>query len=161
MVAVEFVSESEQNTRAWGKALGKMLVPGDLIALEGPLGAGKTRLAQGIISGLGINEYVKSPSFTLVHEYKAAFKVCHLDAYRLRGPTDLEDVDYEEYFFGDWICVVEWADRIRGALPPDYLRVEIIPLYSKGESFRLIRTSAQGVRGAQLQEALSCMTGVG
>jgi len=119
-------TNSIEHTREVGRVLGKSLKPGDIVALSGPLGAGKTLLTKGIADGLGVDpSRVTSPTFNLIHEYSGRLTLFHLDAYRLLGEHDLEVMGIDEIFFGDGVCVVEWADRVSGILPTDRLDVEI------------------------------------
>jgi tRNA threonylcarbamoyladenosine biosynthesis protein TsaE len=105
-------------TRALGERLGRRLGPGDVVALYGGLGSGKTTLAQGICRGLGVRAVVNSPTFTIVNEYCGRCPVYHLDCYRLEGVEDLIGLGYEEYFYGDGVCLIEWAEKAAEALPP-------------------------------------------
>jgi tRNA threonylcarbamoyladenosine biosynthesis protein TsaE len=102
-----------EDTAELGRKLGGLLLAGDLICLIGELGAGKTSFAQGVARGLGVEGQVRSPSFTLIHEYYGRLPLYHLDLYRLNDPSELEDLGYEEYFYGDGVALVEWADRVR------------------------------------------------
>jgi tRNA threonylcarbamoyladenosine biosynthesis protein TsaE len=118
-----FTSHSPQETHAFGKNLGETLRPGDAVALSGELGAGKTCLAQGIARGLGIpEEYrITSPTFTIINEYPGRLILYHLDVYRLSGVRDLDEIGYEDCFNDKGVVVVEWAEKIREALPKDTL----------------------------------------
>lgn len=118
-------SRGPDETRAIGKRLGRWLKSGDLIALEGELGAGKTCLAQGLLEGLGIRGYAGSPTFTILNEYPGRVPVYHFDVYRLGGPDGLDDLGYEEYFYGDGVTIVEWADLVQQVLPSDHLRIRL------------------------------------
>ena len=113
---------SPEETQQLGRELAAELVAGDLVALTGDLGSGKTCMIQGICRGLGVRDYVNSPTFVLANEYEGAIAgqpitVFHLDLYRLTSTTELEDLGAEEYFYGQGICLVEWADRAEGLLP--------------------------------------------
>ncbi len=120
-------TDSPEATHALGRRLAEHLRPGDVVALYGDLGTGKTRLVKGIAAGLGIPETeVTSPTFTLVHEYRGGrLPLYHFDAYRLRRLEEFFDLGYEEYFYGDGVSVVEWADRIEPLLPPHTLRMHL------------------------------------
>lgn len=118
-------SKGPDETRAIGARLGRKLKPGDLIALEGELGAGKTCLAQGLLEGLGIRGYAGSPTFTILNEYPGPVPVYHFDVYRLDGPEGLDDLGYEDYFYGDGVTIVEWADLVDEVLPPDHIRIRL------------------------------------
>jgi len=106
-----------------GQALAKELKAGSVVALSGPLGSGKTVLIQGICSGLGVTEFVTSPSFVIINEYPGKVKVYHFDLYRLDNIEEFVKLGYEEYFYGNGITVIEWAEKIKKFLPEE--RVEI------------------------------------
>ncbi len=124
--ALEMISRSAEQTRRVGMRLGALLQPGDVIALEGDLGSGKTTLVQGIAAGWGSLDPVSSPTFVLVKVYRRADKqrFYHLDAYRLSGPAEAIDLDLENMIAGGPL-VVEWAERIESALPDDRLWVSM------------------------------------
>lgn len=111
------ISFSPKETKEFGRKLAGSLNKGDVIALIGPLGSGKTCLTQGICSGLGVKEIVTSPSFVIINQYPGKLWVYHFDLYRLKGKKELLDLGYEEFFYGDGICIIEWADKIKGLLP--------------------------------------------
>jgi tRNA threonylcarbamoyladenosine biosynthesis protein TsaE len=131
-------TDAPEATRALGRRLASHLVPGAVVALGGDLGTGKTQLAKGVAGGLGVAERsVRSPTFVLAREYDgrwprgharagAAVRFFHLDAYRLGGPEGLASVDYETYFFGEGVCLVEWPGRVASLLPAGalWLRLE-------------------------------------
>jgi tRNA threonylcarbamoyladenosine biosynthesis protein TsaE len=117
------VTGSAEETRALGERFSRRLEPGDVVALYGGLGSGKTTLAQGICRGLGVREVVNSPSFTIVNEYRGRCPVYHLDCYRLEGTDDLLELGCEEYFYGDGVCLIEWAEKAAGVLP--HRRIEV------------------------------------
>jgi tRNA threonylcarbamoyladenosine biosynthesis protein TsaE len=114
-------------TEALGRRLAGLLFPGAVVALVGPLGAGKTQLVRAVALGLGLADgrAVSSPTFVLLHEYPARLPVYHFDAYRLKGGADFDDLGAQEYLEGDGVCLVEWADRVADALPAEQLRVEL------------------------------------
>ena len=114
-------------TAAFGRRLGALLFPGAVVALVGPLGAGKTHLVRAVAEGLGIadSRAVSSPTFVLIQEYDARLPVYHFDAYRLRGPAEFFDLGAHEYFEGRGVCLVEWADRVEACLPAEHLRITI------------------------------------
>jgi tRNA threonylcarbamoyladenosine biosynthesis protein TsaE len=113
-------------TTALGQRLAELLFPGAVIALIGPLGAGKTHFVRAVVEGLGGDgRRVSSPTFALIHEYPARIPIYHFDTYRLRDEAAFAELGVSEYFAGDGICLVEWADRVEGVLPPEHLRVSI------------------------------------
>jgi len=122
---VKLISEDPQETFHIGKVLGENLKRGDVVALIGELGAGKTCLTQGMARGLGVPEeyHITSPTFTLINEYPGRFVLYHLDMYRLSGVRDLEELGYEEYLAGNGVLVIEWAEKISAILPDETLFV--------------------------------------
>jgi tRNA threonylcarbamoyladenosine biosynthesis protein TsaE len=122
-ICLKIISKNPTETNYIGKIIGENLTHGDIVALIGELGAGKTSLTQGIARGLGVPEeyQITSPSFTLINEYHGKATLYHFDLYRLKGPVDLEDVGYEEYISGNGVKVIEWADKIINILPDDTL----------------------------------------
>jgi len=108
-----------------GEALGPELAPGDIIALGGELGAGKTVWVQGLAAGLGVSATVTSPTFTLAHEYRGRHRLLHVDVYRLETFGELVDLGFEEWLESDAIMVIEWGDAIRPLLPDRRLEVDI------------------------------------
>jgi tRNA threonylcarbamoyladenosine biosynthesis protein TsaE len=111
--------------RRAGKRLGEILQPGDAVALEGPLGAGKTTLVQGIAEGLGVKEPVTSPTFTLMNVYEGRLPLYHLDVYRLEDPARLELLGYEPDQAETGVTLVEWADKMWPFWSDDVLRVQL------------------------------------
>jgi tRNA threonylcarbamoyladenosine biosynthesis protein TsaE len=123
---VTITSHTPRQTEQIGSLLGSMLDKGAIIALSGELGTGKTTLVRGIGRGLGIEEgEVASPSFTLVNEYEGPLRLFHIDLYRLADERELIGIDYEEYLEADGVVVIEWADRIPQAIPPDALWITL------------------------------------
>jgi tRNA threonylcarbamoyladenosine biosynthesis protein TsaE len=127
MTRVDLISNSPEDTLDIGRIIGEHLTGGQVVALTGELGAGKTCLAQGIARGIGIAEgyYVTSPTFTLINEYPGRVPLYHMDLYRLSGAGDLEDMGYQEYFYGGGVVVIEWAEKIADILPPEALFIHL------------------------------------
>jgi tRNA threonylcarbamoyladenosine biosynthesis protein TsaE len=134
---MKYVSNSIDETLAIGEKLGRELKPGDVVAMIGDLGSGKTVLTKGIAKGLGVKDtrYVNSPTFVIIKEYEGHIPLYHFDIYRLNRYTLVDDISFEEYFYGDGVTVVEWADKIPELLPKK--RIEI-RLSVEGESKRKI-----------------------
>ena len=147
---MEWVTHSDEETRALGAALGLALGPQDIVCLEGPFGAGKTTFAQGIARGLEVKDVVNSPTFTLVQEYAGRLPVFHLDVYRLSGPEEAIDLAIPEMIAAGGVLLIEWPERIAPLLPSDRLEIR---LSVEGESHRLTAI-AHGRRSEALLEAL-------
>ena len=115
------------------------MFPGAVVALVGQLGAGKTHLTRAVAEGLGVRNpaVVTSPTFVLIQEYPARLPIYHFDAYRLAGPREFADLGVDEYFRGDGVCLVEWADKVEVTLPTDHLRIEIAIVDENRRQFTL------------------------
>ncbi|MCF6411480.1 tRNA (adenosine(37)-N6)-threonylcarbamoyltransferase complex ATPase subunit type 1 TsaE [Pseudalkalibacillus salsuginis] len=123
MEQLQFRLKSPEETVQLGARLAEHLEPGDVITLEGDLGAGKTTFTKGLAKGLHINRVVKSPTFTIIREYKGRLPLYHMDVYRLEDSD--EDLGFDEYFEGEGVTVVEWAHLIKDYLPEDRLAITI------------------------------------
>ena len=133
------ITSSPEETFMAGKEISEHLSPGSVIALSGALGSGKTQLAKGIASGLGITENITSPTYTIINEYRLAgeqrtrtfgsenreITFYHIDVYRLDNEKDFEDIGGEEILYSDGICVIEWSERIAKLLPEDCINISI------------------------------------
>lgn len=140
-------------TREFGKKLGRALKGGDLICLTGSLGAGKTTLTKSIGKGLGIVDYITSPTFALINEYKGRVDLYHFDVYRLESEEELYDLGYEEYFYSDGVTIVEWGNKIEEFLPKDRINIDI----EKDEKLkdRIITISGEGQRYREIVKELN------
>ena len=128
-------TNSQEETRALGKSFASSLRPGDVVALYGTLGSGKTRFIDGVCDGLGVRTHATSPTFTLINEYPASFgAVVHIDLYRIESVQELAELGIEEYFGGRHICLIEWADLLRDILPRRHFEVRLA--HGDGESER-------------------------
>ena len=118
-------SHSPEETQRIGIQLGKLARAGDVFLLSGKLGAGKTCLAQGIAWGLGFEEYVSSPSFVVVREYRGSLPMYHIDLYRLDQPDEILELGLDDYFYDEGVCVVEWIERGTMALPGEHMLIRM------------------------------------
>jgi tRNA threonylcarbamoyladenosine biosynthesis protein TsaE len=146
-------------TLALGRRLGELLFPGAIIALIGPLGAGKTFLVRAIAEGLGVTDsrIVSSPTFVLIQEYAGRLPIYHFDTYRLKTIADFAELGVYEYFEGDGVCLIEWADRVTMLLPPEQLSVT---LEVTGELSRRVDLETHGQRYEELLGALGTRTAI-
>lgn len=120
------VINNQNQTEELAMKLAKLVQAGDLICLSGDLGAGKTTFTQAFAKGLNIADPVTSPTFTILHEYHdGRIPLYHFDVYRITNPMEMEDLGYEEYFFGNGVCVIEWATLIEDILPSNYLWIDL------------------------------------
>jgi tRNA threonylcarbamoyladenosine biosynthesis protein TsaE len=132
-------SDNPSETEKAGREFASDLPAGSIVALTGPLGAGKTRFVKGVVAGIGAPEEVTSPTFTLIHEYTGGrIPVYHFDFFRIEDRQSAERLGLDEYFFGDGICVVEWADKFPELIPPG---ARWIAFEAKSETVRLITVS--------------------
>lgn len=125
-----FYTESAEQTIGLGEKIGSFLHPGDIIALQGTLAAGKTTITKGIARALGITEDITSPTFTLISVYEGRVPLYHMDVYRLEGSADFSDLGAEEMLYGNGICVIEWSEKIMDELPS---RTIVIKLSTENE----------------------------
>ena len=133
-----FISNSETATEEFGQRIAKNSKAGDVLALKGDLGSGKTHFVKGFAAGLGTDAAVTSPTFTLVHEYSGGrLPIYHFDFFRIEDRPSLERLGLDEYFFGDGVSVVEWADRFPNLIPP---QARWISFEMKSENERVIST---------------------
>jgi tRNA threonylcarbamoyladenosine biosynthesis protein TsaE len=149
-----FQTKNPSETIRIGKRIGSLLMPGDVLALVGELGAGKTQFIKGLAAGTGVKKsiYLTSPSFTLINEYVGKVPFYHIDLYRLESEREAEELGLEEYFQGGGITVIEWADKIPSLLPEEILWIEI---HYTGEYTRSLEISGKGDRYYKLIEELS------
>ena len=134
-----FESFSEEETRELARSLGRQAAAGQTYALNGDLGTGKTVFTKGFAEGLGITEYVSSPTFTILQIYEdGRLPLYHFDVYRIEEPEEMEEVGFDEYVDGDGVSLIEWASRIEEILPPDTRCVTIEKDLSKGLDYRRI-----------------------
>lgn len=141
---IEVISKSPNETEEYAEKLGKRLNGGEVIAFFGGLGMGKTRFTSGLARGMGIDEYVSSPTFAIVNEYEGEIPLCHFDMYRITSFDDLCSTGFFDYLDNGSVLAIEWSENIENALPEDkFIKIEIF----KGEcdDERIIRMSGEGV----------------
>lgn len=123
---MEFTLKSQDETITLGKKFGEKLNKGDVVALDGTLAAGKTYFTKGIAQGLGIEDEITSPTFTIVSEYSGRLHLYHIDVYRLDGTEDFLDLGAEEMLYGTGVCVIEWSEKVKDILPKNTIYVKIL-----------------------------------
>jgi len=142
---MRFFSDSPGSTEALAGRLSQLLLPGDFISLRGELGAGKTKFASGVAKGLGVDPStpITSPTYTLLNIYQGRIPLYHFDLYRLSGDNDVVDLGFSEYFYGNGICLVEWAERLHDELPQSRLEIRLSHLDADTRDIELISTSSR------------------
>ena len=150
MTALHLISHSPEQTQRLGVQLGKLAQAGDVFLLSGNLGSGKTCLTQGIAWGLGVKEYASSPSFVIAREYYGRLPLYHIDFYRLDCIEEIIDLGFDEYFYGNGVCVAEWAEKGTAVIPQENLLIKLsyisdtersLSLEPKGERYsRLLKS---------------------
>lgn len=133
-------THSAEETFAFGKKIGECAKPGQVYSLVGDLGVGKTVFTQGVAAGLGIAESVNSPTFTILQIYEGGrLPFYHFDVYRIGDVTEMDEIGYEDCFYGEGVCLIEWANLIEEILPENYIRIEIEKNLLSGFDYRTIR----------------------
>ena len=133
-----YESYSEESTLDFAKDLGIKASKGDIFCLIGDLGVGKTIFSKGFALGLEIDEHITSPTFTIVHEYEGRLPLYHFDVYRISDEYEMEEIGYEEYFYGDGVCLIEWANIIPDVIPKYAKYITIEKDLEKGFDYRKI-----------------------
>ena len=149
---LQFKTKNAEETEQLGLKIGKLLRGGELIAMTGDLGAGKTTLSKALARGLEIDDYITSPTFTIVNEYSGRVKLFHFDVYRIADIEEMYDLGYEEYFYSDGVCIVEWSNLISEILPENRINLDITYL---DENKREITISGTGEKFDSLVKGLS------
>jgi tRNA threonylcarbamoyladenosine biosynthesis protein TsaE len=147
------ISKSVEETMDIGAKFAKGLKRGDCVALIGDLGAGKTVFTKGVARGIGVKDarYVNSPTFVIIKEYEGRLPLYHFDLYRLDSHSGFDDMNYEEYFYGDGVTVIEWADKINGLLPDRYWEVRLTVV---DKNKRMVEIEPSSLRGAKRRSNL-------
>lgn len=139
MICVIIETENPEETFALGQKIGRAATPGQVYTLTGDLGVGKTVFTQGVASGLGITEPVNSPTFTIVQVYEEGrLPFYHFDVYRIGDIEEMEEIGYDDYFFGEGICLIEWAELIEEILPENRISITIEKDLFRGFDYRRI-----------------------
>lgn len=145
-------TKGPEQTQEVGTIIGKHAKPGDVYLLSGPLGAGKTCLTQGLAKGLGVEGYVRSPTFVLMTRHHGRLTLHHVDLYRIGSPAEAWDLGLDEQLFGDGVCVIEWAERAEELLPADAMWIEFN--YGEGEDSRDIILETESPRYQEILDEL-------
>lgn len=146
-ILIEVQSSSPADTLEVGRRLGADACAGQIYTLIGDLGVGKTVLTQGFAEGLGITEYVNSPTFTILQIYEEGrLPLYHFDVYRIADSSEMDEIGFEEYVYGEGVSMIEWANLIEDILPEEYFEIEIKKDLSRGFDFRLITVSRVHIR---------------
>ncbi|MEA4989015.1 MAG: tRNA (adenosine(37)-N6)-threonylcarbamoyltransferase complex ATPase subunit type 1 TsaE [Anaerovorax sp.] len=147
--ATKWVMKNEEDTKKFGLALAKQLQSGSIVALVGDLGTGKTTLTKAIAEGLGVKEMITSPTFSIVHEYHdGRLPLYHFDVYRIGEIEEMYELGYEEYFYGEGICIVEWADLIWELMPEESVIIKIE--YGESENERIYHVENSNIKEEQI-----------
>ena len=134
-----YESFSEEMTYEIGKQLGEKASKGEILCLDGDLGVGKTVFTKGFAKGLGIEENIDSPTFTIIQEYREGrLPLFHFDTYRIGDISEMDEIGYEDYFYGDGVCLIEWASRIEELIPSSAIKINIEKDLSKGFEYRRV-----------------------
>lgn len=141
---MEIILNGINETEEFGIRLGGLLKAGDILCLNGDLGAGKTTLTKSIGIGLGVEEYITSPTFALINQYSGRMPVYHFDVYRLENSDELYDLGFDEYFYGNGVCIIEWADKIDRMIPKERITLDIEK--GRDEDSRIIKLTGYGDR---------------
>lgn len=135
----QYETYSEEETEEIGRRMGLEARPGQVICLDGDLGVGKTVFSRGFARGAGVEDNISSPTFTIVKEYEdGRLPLYHFDVYRIEDEAEMEEVGYDDYFFGEGVCLIEWPERIRDILPETYMLVKIEKDPARGLDYRRI-----------------------
>lgn len=132
-------SYSPEETKAFGEKMGIEAKAGSIYCLSGDLGVGKTIFTKGFAEGLGVTDkYITSPTFTIINEYQGRLNLYHFDVYRISAIEEMDDTGYEDYFFGNGVCLIEWAELVKEIIPKEAVWITVEKDLEKGEDYRKI-----------------------
>lgn len=149
---LEIISHNLEDTNKIGKIIGENINKGTIICLDGDLGAGKTTLTQSIAKGLNIDDYITSPTFNIIKEYEGRLNLYHMDVYRIEDISEMYDLGYEEFFYSEGVCVIEWSHKIKEILPNE--RIDIHILKGKADNDRIFKIRGSGKDFEEILEEL-------
>lgn len=141
---MEFITSSPWDTETLGECLGKLSKRGMVLCLIGDLGVGKTEFVKGFAKGLEVADYITSPTFTIVNQYEGKLPLYHFDVYRINDVDEMYEIGYEEYIYGQGVCVIEWANLIEDILPEERVTVKIEKDLEEGLDCRKIKIETIG-----------------
>lgn len=152
-IFMNFIVNNVEETLNIGEQIGKLCSSGDIICVIGDLGVGKTHISKGIAKGLGVNEHITSPTFTIVNEYdNGRLKLYHFDVYRVNDPDEIYELGFDEYIFDNAVSIIEWADYIESLIPKEHLRIVLSKLNNLDENVRNIEIISNGYRYDYIKE---------
>lgn len=152
---MDFIIDSVEKTMELGRQLGLKLNSGDIVCLNGDLGAGKTHFTKGVAKGIGIDDQITSPTFTIVNEYEGGrLKLYHFDVYRVNDPDEIANIGFDEYIFGKGASIIEWSDYIEALIPEEHISVIIKKIPEKGDNYRSISITRFGNRYDYVKEII-------
>lgn len=149
---MKIIAEGVEETIIIGEKLGALVNSGDIVCLTGDLGTGKTHFVKGFAKGLKIEDYITSPTFTIVNEYQGRLKLNHFDVYRIEDPDEIHAIGFDEYIFSPAVSIIEWANFIEELIPEESLRINIVKVPTKGDNYREIEISYKGERYNYVKE---------
>lgn len=135
---MRYISNSYEETSKIAEQFANSLNGGEVVAMYGDLGAGKTAFVQGVARALGIKSHVTSPTFTIVNEYEGRLKLYHFDVYRISDSEEMYEIGYDEYIESEGVCIIEWAELIEDILPDEYIKITILKDESVSDDYRTI-----------------------
>ncbi|WP_300408147.1 tRNA (adenosine(37)-N6)-threonylcarbamoyltransferase complex ATPase subunit type 1 TsaE [Lagierella sp.] len=142
----KFESKSLEDTKDFAKNLSKFLIPGNVISLIGEMGSGKTTFTQYLLKNLGVEDYITSPTFSLVNSYEGKYTINHMDLYRLEDESEMETLDIDNLFYPEGITIIEWAERAKSYLPRNLIEIYIDKTSLEGRRFEIRGNNREEIR---------------